>query len=372
MSRKPRVVVDGWTPAQTEALLALVRAHGADAYYRYGKQVDRSADACRLYLQRAHREAWLEAMTEYRRSKFREPLATPALRRPLTDRQAQEVTDWWDRFQPVTSTPAPRPPTTATATGVTVVAGDFHFPLQDDAAVCILLDTIRELRPARVILNGDLPDLLALSRYPKDVRDTWGLRAEAEAMHAFLRALEEVTPATASIIEIDANHSGNGTESRWWRYLSERVPELMSHPRAMSEMTYQKWWHPAWSRIQIQDSLMLGHDLLVTHGDMARKGGGLSAKAHSERYVNSVMHSHTHRQGAHIRRVPAVGSRGEQTIRAYEIGCLCRLDPSYTKVPDWTQGFAIVVEGEGRYGVELVTIENGAAAIATLGKTLRA
>jgi len=85
-----------------------------------------------------------------------------------------------------------------------------------------------------------------------------------------------------------------------------------------------------------------------------------------------VMHGHTHRQGSSMRRVPAIGSRGGQVIKAYEIGCLCRLDPGYVSVPDWTQGFAIVVEGEGRYGVELVTIEEGAAVVTTLGKTIRA
>ena len=360
----------GWTDAETEALLARVRVEGNQAFYAYGRETGRSYDSCRIHLQQRNREAWLDAMSEYRRATFANPLR-PATPKAMGEQKAQQVDDWWNGFTPVQIRPAPRPSATSVHSGVTVVAGDLHFPLQDDAAVCVLLETIRQLRPERVILNGDLPDLLALSRYPKDVRETWGLRREAEAMHGFLAALEEVTPKDATIVEIDANHSGNGTESRWWRYLSERVPELMSHPRAMAEMTYQKWWHPEWSRIQMRESVVLGHDLLVTHGDMARKGGGLSAKAHSERYVNSVMHSHTHRQGAHIRRVPAVGSRGEQTIRAYEIGCLCRLDPGYTKVPDWTQGFAIVVAGADRYAVELVTIENGSAAVAALGQTIR-
>lgn len=83
------------------------------------------------------------------------------------------------------------------------------------------------------------------------------------------------------------------------------------------------------------------------------------------------MHGHTHRQGSHLRRVPAVGSRGEQTIRAYEIGCMCRLDPSYTKVPDWTQGFAVVTTNDTHYAVELVTIENGGAVVGALGQMIR-
>jgi len=50
---------------------------------------------------------------------------------------------------------------------------------------------------------------------------------------------------------------------------------------------------------------------------------------------------------------------------------MCRLDPGYTKVPDWTQGFAIVIATGSHYAVELVTIENGAAVIGALGVALR-
>jgi predicted phosphodiesterase len=346
----------------------MIRAHGADAYYRYGKQTHRTPDACRMHIQRTERDAWLEAMAEYRRNAFAKQEAKP---KNLTEQQAVAADAFWDRFVPVQMPAPPKRSTQEAQAGVTVVASDFHFPLQDDAAVAIFLETIRQLKPEQVILNGDLPDLLALSRYPKDVRNVWGLQEEAAGYAALLHELEQVMPKGAALYEIDANHSGNGTESRWWRYLSERIPELLGHPRAKEEMTYQKWWHPEWSRVQMRDELVLGHDLLITHGDMARKWGGYTAKAHSERYVNSVMHGHTHRQGSHIRRVPAVGNRGEQTIRAYEIGCMCRLDPGYTKVPDWTQGFAIVVTTGSHYSVELVTIENGAAVIGALGVELR-
>jgi hypothetical protein len=45
----------------------------------------------------------------------------------------------------------------AATPGLTLVAGDFHFPEQDDAAVAVFLETCRQLKPSRVILNGDLP-----------------------------------------------------------------------------------------------------------------------------------------------------------------------------------------------------------------------
>ena len=358
-----------WTDAETSALLDLVRAHGAHAFHVYGEQTSRSFDACRMHIQRMHREAWLDAMAEWRSTTLAAP-KTPKV--PLGVKQASAIDAWWDRYTPVVISAAPRRRVTKAQTGVTIVASDFHFPLQDDAAVAVFLQTVEAMRPARVVLNGDLPDLLAISRYPKDVRGTWSLQDEAAAYTQFLEQLERVLPADAQLIELDANHSGDGTESRWWRYLSERIPELLGTAKAREVMSYKAWWHPAWSRIEMKPELVIGPDLLITHGTFVRRGGGMSARAHSESYLNSVLHGHTHRQGAHLRRVPAVGGRGEQVIRAYEIGCLCRLDPGYVKVPDWTQGFAIVVEGAATYGVELVTIENGVATVAALGQTLSA
>lgn len=254
---------------------------------------------------------------------------------------------------------------------VTVAAGDFHFPAQDDAAVAVLLETVRQLRPKRVILNGDLPDLLAISKYPKDARKAWDLRDEATAMHRFLHELEAVLPKDAEVIETEANHSGDGVGSRWWRYLSDRVPQLLAMPGADEKLGYRAWWHPQGSRIQIQESVMVG-DLLVVHGDIVRKWGAFSARAHAEKYVHSVLHSHTHRQGSSVQRVPAIGARPESTIRSFEIGCMCGLEPIYTSKPNWTTGFAVLTDAGATTAVELVTIIAGRACVGALGKEVRA
>ena len=364
MSQKPKAT---WTPSEVEAVLDLVRTYGAEGFQRHAKVSGRKVEAVRMHLQREYREDWQHAMELYR--------ANAALagegKGNENVRRAEQIEAFWETFKPVTINPPPKRSAKTAEAGVTVIASDFHFPLQDDGAVAVFLETVRRLKPERVILNGDLPDLLALSKYPKDVRHSWGLADEAEGYAKFLYELERVLPTDATLVEIDANHSGNGTDSRWWRYLSDRIPDLLRHPRAMEAMAYQTWWHPEWSRIQMAPEVILHDDLLVTHGDMARKWGGYTAKAHSERYVNSVMHGHTHRMGSHVRRVPQVGSRGEQTIRAYEIGCMCRLDPTYVKVPDWSQGFAIVTGTEDVYAVELVHIANGTAAVGALQSTIR-
>lgn len=286
--------------------------------------------------------------------------------------------EWIERFRPVAVSAPQRPRASVQATArLTLVAGDMHFGAQDDRACSVFIEACRQMKPARVILNGDLPDLLAVSRYPKDARPqhSWSLRDEAAAMATFLRELEAAVPRDTVIVETEANHSGNGTASRWWRYLSDNVPALMTHPKAEELLAYQQWWYPDWSRLELVEDVLIAGELVVMHGEIVRKHAGYSARAHAEKYAASVMHSHTHRLGMGAQRIPSLrGGRGEGIQRFYEIGCLCSLEPVYAKGVNWTQGFAVVQEGEGEgdYAVELVTIAEGRAVVGALGATVQA
>ena len=289
---------------------------------------------------------------------------------PITKDQ---IPEWLEQLRPV-ALPAPEKPKRTVAPGnYTLVAGDFHFPAQSHASLAILLEVISQLRPKRLILNGDTVDLLAVSKYPKDQRHVWDLRHEVTEFHKFLHMAHSLGTAWGmEIVETEANHSGNGTASRWHRYLSDRVPVLYGHPKAEQLLEYQTWFYPDWCPIRLQDHAMIADELLVLHGDMVRKHAAYSARGHAEKWHSSVMHSHTHRMGSSLERIPAVGVRPEQVRRAYEIGCMCDLNPSYVSAPNWTNGFAIVSHGDepGLYGVELVNVVKDRAVVAALGKTI--
>ena len=300
------------------------------------------------------------------------------LPRPVTDAHSSlesPIPQWLDELRPI-AMPAPEPARAiTTANAYTLVIGDQHFPQQCEQTESIFLDVVAQLRPARVILNGDTVDLLAVSKYPKDQRFTWTLREEVTAFHGFLHRLMSIGNAWGlRVLETEANHSGNGTASRWHRYLSDRVPALYAHPDAQTKLGYQEWFYPTWCPITLVESVVVADDLLVLHGDIVRKHAAYSARAHGEKWHSSIMHSHTHRSGSGIERIPGVGSRSEAVRRVYEIGCGCRLDPSYASVPNWTNGFAIISHDDdtGHYGVEQVTVTRGAAAVSTLGSTVRA
>lgn len=360
-----------WTPDETDAALALVELHGTAGMRRFAAKTGRTYHSIRMYLQNSHPRRYAEASSRHRLSEKAAAEDYTPLADPL------DPAAWLEKFRPI-AMPAPprRAVSVMPATGLTIVAGDFHFPEHDEGAVAVFLETCRLLKPARVILNGDLPDLLAVSKYPKDVRKgkSWSLGDEAAAMHGFLHELERVLPTTSEILETEANHSGDGTASRWWRYLSENAGALVSLPNAEDKLSYQAWWYPAWSRLRLVENHLLADDLLVMHGDIVRKHAAYSARATMEKWYSSVMHNHTHRQGSGAQAVPSIPGRAGTNLRFYETGCMCKLNPSYASAANWTQGFSIVREGtEPReYGVELVTIERGRAIVNTLGQLVKA
>jgi hypothetical protein len=287
-------------------------------------------------------------------------------------RRRAEVYDW---LRPV-ELPAPlRPKVTGKPNAYTLVIGDMHFPKHDERTLAIFLSTVAALKPARVILNGDTVDLLAVSKYPKDARAEfkWALRDEVLPFHAFLRDLHSIGDGWGmEVVETESNHAGNGTGGRWWRFLSDRCPELLGHDEAAERLSYQAWFYPKWSSITLVESVIIADDLLVLHGDIVRGKGGYSARAHMEKWQSSTLNSHTHRAGSTVRRVPAVGSRPEGVQRSYEIGCACDLSPVYSSVPDWACGFGIITHDAASYGVEIVQVINGRASVAALGASVAA
>ena len=296
--------------------------------------------------------------------------------RDTATREAAAKSDAFEWLRPVALTPPPRVPVSSAPNPCVIVAGDFHFGMHDDRAIAILVATVEALRPRMVVLNGDTVDLLAVSRWPKDMRagKTWTLRDEVTAFHGLLHTLHSVGDAWGMrVIETSANHSGNGTDGRWWRYLNDKCPELLQHADAETRLSYQSWFFPAWSNIELVDSVTLGGDsLLVLHGDIIRGEGGYTAKASREKWMHSVIVNHVHRVGMSAKTITALAHKPTSYVVGYENGCLCKLEVPYGRALNWQQGFAIVTEGEDTFGVEQVLINNGVATVAALGRTVRA
>ena len=279
-----------------------------------------------------------------------------------------EVLQFLSELAPIKTT-RDRAPTTSHLSEFAVVGSDFHFGCHDESAINIFLEVIDELKPKTIVLNGDTMDFLAVSKYSKDLKHNWSLLTERMAYHSFLESLIEVSDG-AEIFETFSNHSGSSVDGRWRRYLSDRIGELSSLPNITDILSYENVFMGEFQDdVQHVDFVELS-GLVVTHGTSVRGDGGASCLAEINKWKTSILHGHTHRIGSSAQRIPAFGKRKESQIYGFEGGCLCKLDSTYSKHPNWSQGFNIVGLHGDTFSMEQVLVQSGVANVSTLGKTI--
>jgi hypothetical protein len=256
-----------------------------------------------------------------------------------------------------------------------VVIGDMHFPKHCPKTLEIFFEVVAELRPKTIVLNGDTLDLFAVSRYSKDIRHQYSLLDERVAYQSFLKELISLAPDDATIYEVNANHSGNDVNGRWWRYLSERIGELGCLPDIRERLSYEEVFLGKFTEtVNLVDYVNLTDDFVIMHGDVVRKNGGYSARGMLDKFNISLMHNHTHRFGATAQRIPGIGKRPDTQVYAWENACACDLKPVYASAPNWQNGFSIIgldkCADKELYSVEQVRVDKGMAHVSTLGRTI--
>lgn len=103
----------------------------------------------------------------------------------------------------------------------TIICGsDFHDILCDPFHREVFVDTVRRVKPAKIILNGDVLDLYEFSRFTKDPRKV-NIMAGLNWAHKFLEDLREASP-DSEIHWIEGNH-----ENRLIKLLAESTPSLL-------------------------------------------------------------------------------------------------------------------------------------------------
>ena len=292
------------------------------------------------------------------------------------NKSENEVLDFLEQLAPINiQLPESATYSAGVSTDYAVVIGDMHFPKHCQKTIDVFFEVIRELQPKTVVLNGDTLDLFAVSRYSKDIRHQFSLLDERVAYHSFLKELIELLPSDTSIYEVNANHSGNDVNGRWWRYLSERIGELGCLPEIRDTLSYETVFLGEYKdQVSLVDYVNLTDDFVVMHGDVVRKNGGYSARGMLDKYFVSLMHNHTHRFGATAQRIPGIGKRKDTQVYAWENACACDLKPVYASAPNWQNGFSIVgldnYNASQPYSVEQVRVDSGIAHVSTLGKTI--
>lgn len=242
----------------------------------------------------------------------------------------------------------------------TLVWGDVHFPFEDQAALGVLRQVARDLRPERLVCLGDVMDFWELSDHRSPSTERPDLQATIEAGASHLSDMVALSGAK------DAIFLGGNHEDRWARLLGRarddlRFRHLLSLPKIKRAMEFEEvvgfedLGYSYTPYVEGKPYIENG-TLLYTHGTLTNQ---YVARTMLEKYGKNVVFGHMHRIQNHTKR----DLKGQEA--GWCIGCLCTLDPHYEVFANWHQGFAVVtwekVGGEWLFNLEQVRIHDGRA-----------
>lgn len=225
--------------------------------------------------------------------------------------------------------------------GTVVIASDIHIPFQDDGAVRSFIKYCKEKQPEVVVLNGDVLDMFMLSRFTKG--EGRNPLEEMTMCQGFLDSLRKAVP-NADIYYVIGNH-----ENRLEKYVLTKAPELASLIEDVFTIIKTSDY-----RVRGCASVTFNDNFVCKHGTYIGNKSGLSAIKEMENSYMSGATGHVHR---------GIVYRARKAGRKFvwiETGCLCSLNPEYSILPNWCQGFATVEFKNGKvYKAKFLEIEKG-------------
>jgi predicted phosphodiesterase len=221
-------------------------------------------------------------------------------------------------------------------TGPVGILSDVHVPYHSEIAVAAAVGYLKKQNLAGLLLNGDIADFYAISRYMKDPRQR-DFKAELEAVRGFVAFMRQQFPDIPIVYKL-GNH-----EERWTHWLWQHGPEISDDPR-MSLGAWLDLDKHGISLVEDKRPVMLGK-LPVLHGH--ELPGGFTAPVNVARgafmrTLSTVLVGHSHRTSNH-----AESDMWHKEIGCWSTGCLCDLHPDYARINKYNWGFAMVTVHQG-------------------------
>lgn len=233
-------------------------------------------------------------------------------------------------------------------TGPVGILSDVHVPYHSEIAVAAAVGFLKEQSLSGLLLNGDIADFYAISRYMKDPTQR-DFKAELEAVRTFLAYIRQQFPDIPVVLKA-GNH-----EERWTHWLWQHAAEISDDPR----MSLGAWLDLDKLNITLvedQRPVMLGK-LPVLHGHELPKGMAAPvnvARGAFLRTLSTVLVGHSHRTSNH-----AESDMWHKETACWSTGCLCDLRPDYAKFNRWNWGFAVAtVHDRGAFDVNNYRVMN--------------
>lgn len=210
----------------------------------------------------------------------------------------------------------------------TLILGDVHLGFHDRQAVETAINYGRKNKVDAILLNGDILDFYALSRFDK-TPNKGAIVNEIKLCREFFRILREVFPQ-ATIYYKKGNH-----EERYDKYFAANAKELYG----FDDFLLEKIIHcDKYGIIPVSDrQLITIGELGVYHGHEIGGGGEHVAARLVQRTGRNILFNHYHKTQSftlpRLNKLPVAG---------FAVACLCKLNPYYMPVNKWNNGMALV------------------------------
>lgn len=249
-----------------------------------------------------------------------------------------------------------------------VNCGDLHFdfdkrigpdgkqhvtPVHDPAAFRAMLAFIKDYKPDRIGLMGDMFNMGPICRHEMDQpKKMEGKRLVETYEKGFKFFIEPLLETGAEITWMDGNHEA-------WAYsLISKFPGLDG---MLDPYNYLKLRKHGIQFIPQYGTLWNGK-LANKHGDFLKGGGKHAAYRAVDSFGSSIRIWHFHTKGFATRPTHKNGAY----ITGATVGCLCQRGPSYipSGINSWMNGFQFgTVEPNGSFWDEIAVIFKGQTTI---------
>lgn len=229
-----------------------------------------------------------------------------------------------------------------------LLISDIHIPYHDNIALTSMLNHTTGKDINTILLNGDIIDFYAASRFMKDPRKR-SINDEIWDVVEFINILQE-TFKGAKIVYKSGNH-----EERLENYLKIKAPELLDMEefrlenilkiRGIQGVTY------------VEKQLIYAGRLPILHGHEYGGygvGGVNPARGLSLKSFSSSLVCHSHRTSSHAER-----DINDKVMSWFSVGCLCGLHPEYARLNKWNHGFAYITTDGQEFEVRNYKIHKG-------------
>ncbi len=228
------------------------------------------------------------------------------------------------------------------------ILSDVHVPYHNEQALAAAVAHLKKSKPDVLLLNGDFADFYTISRYTKNPKKR-NFKREVKLLREGLAWLRSQFPASRIVYKM-GNH-----DERWDHWLWNHAPEISDLPQVRLPAILGAKKHGI-EFVGDGRPVMAGK-LAIFHGHELSGGPfvpAMPARSAFLRTTASVMVGHHHRTSTHTQ-----PNWKHEEIVCWSVGCLCDLNPEYSRVNSTNWGFArIEVETDGQFSVSNFRLGN--------------